>query len=211
MAEPSELRDEFAAAFEAGEEPNPRDFVERASAGERQETEALIDRYLMTAPRRRWDPDAYEHSLAKVAVDQVLESMEGVSGTWPELLPSLRERARIMRRDLVERLARALGFGEERQIEKVERYYNGMEHGLVPAAGVSARVIDALAGILDVDAERIRQAGSRGQASPGEAGAVYARMAVADEEYSVGDAPAAAPAEREREQPDEIDRLFTGG
>jgi hypothetical protein len=211
MAEPRELRDEFAAAYEAGEGPNPRDFVERASAEDRQETEALIDRYLMTAPRRKWDPVAYEHSLAKVAVDQVLESMEGVSGTWPELLPSLRKRARIMRRDLVERLARTLGFGEERQVEKIERYYNGMEHGLVPAAGVSARVIDALAGILGADAERIRQAGSRGQASPGEVDAVYARLAVADEAYADADAPAATPAERAPEQPDEIDRLFTGG
>jgi hypothetical protein len=211
MAEPRELRDEFAAAFEAGEGPNPRDFVERASAAERQETEALIDRYLMTAPRRKWDPVAYEHSLAKVAVDQVLESMEGVSGTWPELLPALRKRARIMRRDLVERLARTLGFGEERQVEKIERYYNGMEHGLVPAEGVSARVIDALAGILGADAERIRQAGSRGQTSPGEVDAVYARLAVADEAYADADAPAAAAAERAPEQPDEIDRLFTGG
>src|SRR5690349_3659915 len=148
VPDPRQLRDEFAAADEAGDEPNPRDFIERASEDDRQETASLIDRYLMTAPRRAWDPVAYEQSMAKVAVEQVFESMGGVSGTWPELLPSLRKRARIKRKVLVERLARALGFGEEPQVEKVGRYYHEMEHGLLPAEGVSVKVIDALAGIL---------------------------------------------------------------
>jgi hypothetical protein len=211
MPDPQELRDEFAAAFEAGNAPNPQDFVERASGSGRQETAALIDQYLMTAPRRAWDPLAYEQSMAKRAVDQVFESREGVSGTWPELLPSLRMRAQIMRKDLVDRLARALGFGEKPQVEKVGRYYHGMEHGLLPAEGVSDRVIDALAGILSADPERIRQAGSRGQASPGEAGAVFARKAYIDEAYEPVDALASMPVESAPTQRDEIDRLFTGG
>ena len=48
----------------------------------------MLDTYLMDAPRRRWDPAAYEGSLAQAAVDRVYESIEGVSGTWPELLPA---------------------------------------------------------------------------------------------------------------------------
>jgi hypothetical protein len=210
MPDPRELLAEFSAAFEAGEEPNPRDFLERASEGDRQELVALIDRYLMTAPRRAWDPDAYERSMAKVAVEQVFESMEGVSGTWPELLPSLRNRARIMRRELVERLTAALGFGGDPAIEKVGRYYHEMEHGLLPAEGVSGTVIGALAEILGVDAERIRQSGSAGMASPGEGGVVFARKAVLDEAYAVAEM-ASGPAEPAAPQRDEIDELFTAG
>ena len=178
--EPRQLLEEFAAAFEAGDGPNPRDFVQRADEGARQETEALIDRYLMTAPRRAWDPVAYESSLAKVAVDQVFESMEGVSGSWPELLPSLRKRARLKRREVVERLAGSLGVGEEPQrVEKVGRYYHEMEHGLLPADGRLGReVIDALAAIVGASV-RADPRGRRGSDATvdGGGGAVFARMA----------------------------------
>jgi hypothetical protein len=210
MPDPEQLRDEFAAAFEAGEEPNPRDFSERADSAARQETEALIDRYLMTAPRRAWDPDAYEKSLARVAVDQVFESMEGVSGTWPEVLPTLRNRARIKRRELVERLAGALGFGERAQVEKVGRYYNEMEHGLLPAEGVSPRVIEALAGIVGSSADVIRRAGAVVGGAEGAGGEVFARKALLDEDYAL-EARMAAPAEPAAAPPqrDEIDELFT--
>lgn len=213
MPDPQQLRDEFAAAFEAGEEPNPTDFAERADdPGARQETEALIDRYLMTAPRRKWDPVAYEQSLARVAVEQVFDSIEGVSGTWPEVLPALRKRARIKRRDLVERLAEALGFGEQAEVEKVGRYYHEMEHGLLPAEGVSPRVIDALAGIVGSSADVIRRAGEAVTGTGGSAGEVFARKALLDADY-VADAGMASPAEPAAapRQRDEIDELFTAG
>ena len=213
MPEPRQLLEEFAAAFEAGDGPNPRDFVQRAGEGARQETEALIDRYLMTAPRRAWDPVAYESSLAKVAVDQVFESMEGVSGSWPELLPSLRKRARLKRREVVERLAGSLGVGEEPQrVEKVGRYYHEMEHGLLPAEGVSSRVIDALAAIVGASAEQIRRAGEAVTPPDSAGGAVFARKAMANEAFEVMDADvAASPHEPAPVARDEVDELFTAG
>ena len=214
MADLRELVEEFATRFEAGDDPDPADWLKRADEAERQELAALIDSYLMTAPRRAWDPAAYESSLAKQAVDRVFESLEGVSGTWPELLPALRNRARVKRSELVRRLAEALGVGTgEPQVEKVGLYYHRMEHGLLPAEGVSQRVIDALAGLVGASAEAIRAAGqSGGERDLGE-GVAYARMADADMDMvrPMAAPPAAGGEDAARSEPDEIDRLFTAG
>ena len=88
----------------------------------------------MDAPRRRWDPAAFEGSPAQAAVDRVYESIEGVSGTWPELLPAAAQPRADQARDLVERLAgRARASRPEPQIEKIGAYYHRMEHGTLPA------------------------------------------------------------------------------
>ena len=207
-----QLLEEFQADYEAGREADPAELLDRVDPGRRQELAELIDTYLMTAPTRRWDPEAFEGSLAQLAVDRVYDSIEGVSGTWPELLPRLRNTAQIKRRVLVERLASALGFDGGREVEKVGDYYNRMEHGRLPAAGVSGRVIDALAEILGSTADRIRAAG----ASAGEGGdasqAAFARMAFPDAEFAdaaaAEDRLAAAPVDPAER--DEVDRLFLG-
>ena len=217
MADARELLAEFIVAFEAGDHPIPDVLLERAAAGERQELADLIDRYLMTAPRQAWDPDAYEASLAKVAVEQVYESIEGVSGSWPELLPQLRNRARVKRSELVARLATALGVGESGpQVAKVADYYNRMEHGLLAADGVSGRVIDALAQVVGVGAEAIRAAGEGSSPVSGGEAPAFARRALLDAEYtqSVADelsAPAPPMSPGTAPGHDEIDELFTGG
>ncbi|MCB0877265.1 MAG: hypothetical protein KDB46_13835, partial [Solirubrobacterales bacterium] len=122
MADIDRLIEEFAADYEAGRPADPAQLLDRVDAGQRQELASRLDRYLMTAPARRWDPEAFEGSLAQIASDRVYESIEGVSGSWPEVLPRLRNQARIKRRELVERLAGALGFGSEPEIAKVGDY-----------------------------------------------------------------------------------------
>ncbi len=209
MADLERLRDEFAAAFAAGESPDPTEWLARVDDDERQELESLIDQYLMTAPRRAWDAEAYERSLAKVAVDRVLESREGVSGSWPELLPRLRHRARIKRAELVERLTAAIG---ETDSAKVGVYYNRMEHGALPAGGVSATVLAALAELVDSSVAALREAGASGPGPVGAEEAAYARLAVPDPAYAE---PAGGAAETAAQAPpgerDRIDELFTGG
>ncbi len=216
MADLRHLLEEFGAEFEAGRAPDPSEWISRVEGGERQELASLIDRYLMTAPRRPWDPAAYETSLAKVAVDQVYESIEGVSGSWPELLPQLRNRARIRRADLVARLGAALGLGEaDPRRVKVADYYNRMEHGRLPAQGVSGRVIEALAEIVGVGADTLRAAGGGAMAEGGAEATAFARLASPDPQYLAQEldektleAPASPGTSPER---DEIDELFTGG
>lgn len=218
MPDPHQLVDEFALRFEAGEDPDPAEWLNRVQGDERQELGELIDRYLMTAPRRTWDPVAYESSVAKQAVDRAFDSLEGVSGTWPELLPRLRNAAQVKRSELVRRLAAALGVGgDEAQLQKVGSYYHRMERGLLPAEGVSGRVIDALAGIVGTSAEAIRRAGGGGREAEGGAGApAFARMTPPElGSASAGPASSVERADDELDasepERDEIDRLFTGG
>lgn len=208
-----ELLAEFRAGHERGERVDLAALLDQAPAGQRQTLADRIDHYLMDAPRRAWDPVAYEASAAKQSVDRVFESLEGVSGSWPELLPHLRNRARIMRRDLVEQLAAALGVAD--RSERVAEYYNDMEHGRLPAAGVSERVFEALAAIVGSSAEAIRAAGA-GARPDAEGGALFARKALPNLHYDrlveSADADAAAPPDAaEPARRDEVDELFTGG
>ena len=208
MAEPRELLEEFRARFEAGDDPDPRELLERVEGERRQELHSLIDNYLMTAPRRSWDPVAYEASPAKAAVDRVYESLEGVSGTWPELLPALRNRARIKRSELVQRLADALGVGD--RAERVGDYYNRMEHGRLPAEGVSGRVIEALAGIVGASAEAIREAGAATGETAGP-DVLYARKTMLHDADFAAEEVASPAASSLPPDGDEVDELFTGG
>ena len=80
----------------------------------------------------------------------------------------------------VDRLAAALGVENKR--EKVAGYYHEMEQGLLPAAGVSDRVLEALGRIIGETAHALRDAGRAltpsGEGPPTTA-AAFARRAYA--------------------------------
>ena len=213
MADLDHLVQEFTAEFEAGNSPDPRAWLEKASASERQELAKRLDAYLMTAPRRAWDAAAYAASPAREAVERAYESLEAPAGTWAELLPARRHAAQLKRSELVSRLAAALGVsGRE---AKVADYYNQMEHGRLPASGVSQRVIAALAEIVGASAGQIRSAGERTAAridvGPPPA-AAFARVAIpdADDADAAGSTDADATVEPGAAR-DEVDELFLGG
>jgi hypothetical protein len=223
MSEIEKIVEEFAAEFEAGRRPDPGTFLVRVGSEQRAELADRLDHYLDQAPATEWDPGGYARSPVKAAVDRVFESLEGSSGRWPELLPRLRNRARLRRAELVERLASALGFPGSR--ERIADYYHRMEHGMLPAEGVSDRVLDALAAIVGSSRETLRQAGSSGGISDPElSAAIFARTATPAPELL--DEPHGGPAGGPEESVDlageagerparsddrEIDRLFTGG
>jgi hypothetical protein len=216
MADLQALINEFRRAFEAGEGPNPQAILERASAEDRQTLAAEIDSYLMTAPRRAWDPAAYAESPARGVVERTWESLELSSEPLPELLPELRNRAAIKRKDLVARLARALGVGG--QEAKVRDYYHELEQGLLPPRGVSSRVFEALAEILGTSADRLLAAGAATRPATAGAQAAFMRVAsakpgeIADADDREADtAPPLAATGGGEEPPDEVDELFTGG
>jgi hypothetical protein len=211
MADLDRLLAELAADYEAGRDVDPAALLDRVDPDQRQELAARIDSYLMTAPPRKWDPEAYEGSLVQQAVDRAFESVVAESGSWAELLPALRQEARIKRADLVSRLAAALGFSAAPEVAKIGGYYNRMEHGQLRPAGVSARVIDALAGILRTEPGRIRAAGG-GPRDYGGENLAFARTAFPNAEFA--DDAADAPIERRAaDEPgrDEIDALFLDG
>lgn len=214
MADVHNLLSEFIAADKAGEDPDPLQYLQRVKGTDRAELEALIDGYLARAPRREFDAEAFEASPARFVRDNVMHALGWTGGQWPELLPQLRHEAEIKRSDLVTRLAEELEATEPEQIEKVGAYYHAMEQGLLPAAGVSDRVLDALGRIVGRSAETLRRAGralvGSGQHEAGPA-AVFARVANPDAEFADESAEITALHARESEQHDFVDDLFTSG
>jgi hypothetical protein len=139
----------------------------------------------------------------EAAVDQI-EAAVGAD-TWRVLLPRLRAQARVKRSELVHRLAAILGVPERE--EKVGRYYNAMEHEQLDPDGVSASVFEALAGIVGVTAETLRNA-APGPPEERVASVAYARLAPWDVD---ADAVAASPTQAPELDWDEVDELFRGG
>jgi hypothetical protein len=209
MAELHQLFDEFITAQLSGERPDPFAYVERAPAAEREELAELIEVYLERAPREAWDPEAFKGSSAEQALERVDRSLHGVSGFWPSLLPRLRMAAKLRRAELVSQLAQALGAPDSEA--KVGRYYHEMEQGLLPSAGVSDRVLDALASIVGVGSDLLKRAGeavatdAAGEPPPA---VVHTRLAMPDPGYEAGQA---SPAVSRADEEDEIDRLFRDG
>lgn len=212
----ADLFESYVAEHRAGGDADPASYMRRAAPGERRELAALIDAYLEQAPRERFDESAYRGSSSEATVAALERSLAGQAGLWPALLPRLRDRAGLKRRELVERLAAALGLqGRE---AKVGAYYHEMEQGILPAAGVSARVLDALGAIVGTSAEELREAGLSLGAGPlpGAGGVSAFARAVSAERFAVAaDGVQSAPEAAAQAPPsggewDEVDELFRG-
>ena len=209
MSDVERLLREFQRDFEAGGDTRPSDVLARVEGADRRELEALIDAYLARAPRRPFDREAFATSPARDLVDDLAGALEAEAGTWKAVLPRLRDAAQLRRSELVHRLADGLGVaGRE---EKVARYYHEMEQGRLDPAGVSHRVLAVLAELVGTTAERLREAGSGLRvADEPPAAMTFARAARPAEEHRElleGAPPSPGPGE----EPDEVDRLFTGG
>ena len=202
MTDVDQLLAEFIAEDRVGGDADPSAYLARASdEGARAELTALLDGYLARAPRRTFDRAAFSASPARGLVDDLDRTLYGSSGTWPSLLPRLRDRARMRRSDLVTQLAAALDLpGRE---EKVGAYYHAMEQGTLPSAGVSERVLEALGRLVGESAEVLRRAGEATSAPPVAGAETFARVA------SAPAAPAAAPTHSGHAARDEVDELFT--
>jgi hypothetical protein len=209
MSDVERLFSQYIAEHRAGGDADPSEYLARASPAQRRELSTLIDAYLVRAPRQPFDEARFRGSSAERTVDELERAIVGQAGLWPALLPGLRDRAGLKRSELVERLANALGFGERR--DKVAGYYHEMEQGLLPARGVSDRVLEALGQIVGESAEALREAGQSLRAAPPPippaAPAAFARRAYSDAEAS-GE-PVAAQGIPAGEW-DEVDELFRG-
>ncbi|MBB4664786.1 hypothetical protein [Conexibacter arvalis] len=223
MADVHALFDAFVAADRGPAPADPHRFLDQVAGLDRRELELLIDGYLQRAPRRTVSPEvlraAHPAGVAAGAArtsDRVERAFAGASGSWPVLLPRLREAARLPRRALVDALSSRLGVEDE--TERVAAYYHEMERGLLPADGVSDRVLVALAALLGESAERLRAAGraiAPPAAVPGRDGtlaaAAFARTATPDEELAPPAEPAVKRPQSGRQAGALVDALFTGG
>lgn len=207
MSDIDRLLAEYVAEHRAGGDANPRDYLTRTSPPQRTVLAALIDAYLARAPRRQFDEEKFRGSGAERTVDELERAIGGQAGLWPALLPRLRDRAGLKRSELVQRLAVALGVSD--RSDKVAGYYHEMEQGLLPAQGVSDRVLDALGRLVGETTQGLREAGRALTPSgegPTAVSPAFARRVTAE--------PASAP--RSAIQPardkewDEVDELFRG-
>jgi len=216
MAELDRLLGEFADAWNAGERPRLEDFVDRAPPERGDELAELIEAFLAVAPSPRYSEETMAELMREPAVLASVESARGRSGLLPSLLPRLRERARLRRDEVVERLAATLRVpGTE---PKMARYLHQLESGTLEAGGVSRRVFEALAYVLGARVEEIERAadvpGLGGGTGPAPA---FMRSIEASDAAGEPPALAAAPAARAAhaqaadEDWDEVDRLFRGG
>lgn len=207
MSDVDRLLAEYVAEHRAGGEADPHEYLSRASTSQRTELAALMDAYLARAPRHQFDEADFRGSSAERTVDELERAIGGQAGLWPALLPRLRDRAGLKRSELVERLAAALGVSDRK--DKVGGYYHEMEQGLLPARGVSDRVLDALAELVGETAQRLREAGRALAPSgdgPAAAPAAFARRAYA--EPAGASSPGVQP--RGEGEWDEVDELFRG-
>ena len=136
MTDVDTLFSEYREAHRSGGEADPSSFLSRVEGTDRAELAALIDAYLARSPGRAWDAAAFAGSPAERVTDRVASEWDEwelapeVAG-WQELLPALRNKASLKRREVVERLAE--GLGVRAQTEKVAAYYHEMETGALPA------------------------------------------------------------------------------
>jgi hypothetical protein len=211
MADVKKLLQEFVEEDRTAGPADPLAYLARAEGPDRAELEERIDGYLATAPRRPFDREDFLKSPARAIAEELGRALGGASGTWPALLPRLRHRAQLRRTDVVRRLADELG-AHETQVDKVARYYHGMEQGTLPAAGVSDRVLEALGRVVGVTAQRLREAGraAGGVVPEGAGAAAFARVGSPDPQYAEPREPPEEPTPAPGEPPDEIDALFTG-
>jgi hypothetical protein len=200
------LLGEYVFEHRGGGDADPRHYLEQLQGADRAELAALIDGFLARQPRRSFDAAVFRGSAAEALVESLDTSLRGQAGLWPALLPRLRDDAQLKRSDVVARLAEALGAPDE--LEKVAGYYHQMEQGLLPPAGVSDVVLDALARIVNVSAAALRRAGEAIAPTGADrfAESVFARATPAPE----AERTAASHAPADEMIRDAIDRLFLG-
>jgi hypothetical protein len=205
VSDVEQLLASYIAEHQRGETADPVSYLERAAPSERRELASLIDTYLARSPRHPLEPQPNRNTLAQATVESLQRSFTGQSGLWPALLPRLRARAGLDQGALIDRLALALDAGERNG--KIARYYRSMEAGSLPADGVSDRVLQALANLLDSTPAALREAGRISAATTGTPTPERTSATPASADSATADAGVGAGEQRS----DDIDALFCGG
>jgi hypothetical protein len=201
------LLEQYIEEHRNGGTADPLEYLSRVPTERRSELAAMIDGYLARAPRAPLGQQPSPDPRSEATVEALSRSIEGAAGLWPALLPRLRDRVGLKRRELVKQLAAMLGVSDRQ--EKVARYYHEMELGALPAAGVSDRVLEALSKLVGTTVAELREAGAALGSGPG-AGAeamVFTRLAPDD---AASAPPPDDSAMQGDEQWDEVDEMFRG-
>ncbi len=209
MTDADRLLSEFVDAWNAGRRPRVDDYLARAEPGERDALAGALEDWLTLAPAPAYDEAARRAIRKEPALRAAADAVRRESGRWPELLPSLRERAGVRLRDLAARLTAAFGLtGEE---DRTEAYLARMERGDLDPQRVSRRLLDALGAALGVSGAELARAGGLRPSAGAPAALFRAEQDAAagfEEELDALSRAAVTPAPAPM---DELDRLFCGG
>ncbi len=213
MISTEQVLSDFIDAWNAGRRPRVREYVARVPSGApREELSTLIDLWLQTAPSPTLDEPTRASIRADPAVAAALAAGDE-RGAWAGLVPRLRERAGLSLDAMAQAVVARFKLSAADQ-PRAESYLERLERGELQPAGLSRRLLAALADVLGVSAETL-VAAAGGQSGPrlASSGGTLFR---ADEDVNASvledietlSRAALTPAPPER---DELDELFFGG
>lgn len=214
-ATPDLLLSQFIDAWNAGARPDVREYLRRVPEGAaRDELAAALGDWLAVAPTPAYDEEARAAIRAEPVVQRVFRAVGEDAGLWPQLLPSLRQRAQLSVQQLAGRIVTRFSLPAADEA-RTAAYLEQLERGELEPTRVSGRLLDALAEALGAGADALADAGTFGRGlRPAAAGGTLFRAADADVDDSVAeDLAVLADAAFTPAPPslDEVDRLFLGG
>src|SRR4051812_28401793 len=105
MTSPEQLIEEFIVAWNAGKRPRVDEYLQRASADERERLAGLLNAFLDQAPTPAFSLRTFDEIKREPTVSELVALVDSKAGFWPSLLPRLRRRAKLTRDQVVEQLA----------------------------------------------------------------------------------------------------------
>jgi transcriptional regulator with XRE-family HTH domain len=210
MTTPDQVLSEFMDAWNAGRRPSVDDYLEKVAPAERDELAEQIGTWLSVAPAPAYDADATAAIRADPLFERVMAITTAEGGALSVELPVLRARAGLGIAQVARKLVAALGLqrGDE---ERTADYLERVESGELDPARLSRRLLDALAGVLDVTGERLLAAADLPR--PAAAGGALFRAEAGSGDWLAEEteAIAAAAFTPAPATMGELDRLFLGG
>jgi hypothetical protein len=207
--DPDRILSDFIDAWNAGRRPDVDDYVARAAEADRAPLASDIVAFLAFAPTPEYDDAALDAIRAEPVVAGAAAATHAPGGLWPSLLPRLRERAALSTGQLATGLVGALGLSPDRE-PKTRDYLERLEAGDLEPRGLSGRVLDGLARLLEVPRGALE--GAAGFGGPPPAPALFrAEGPRADALRADLDVIADALAAPAGDDWDEVDELFRGG
>jgi len=159
--DPDRILSDFIDAWNAGRRPEVDDYVGRADEPDRAPLASDIVAFLAFAPTPEYDDDALEAIRAEPAVVAGAAATHAPGGLWPALLPQLRRRAALSTGQLAAALVGALGLSRDSE-PKTRDYLERLEAGELEPRGLSGRLLDGLARLLEVPRAALEGAGGFG-------------------------------------------------
>ena len=206
--DPDRILSDFIDAWNAGRRPDADDYVGRADEPDRAPLASDIVAFLAFAPTPEYDEAALEAIRAEPAVVAGAAATHAPGGLWPALLPQLRRRAALSTGQLAAALVGALGLSRDSE-PKTRDYLERLEAGELEPRGLSGRLLDGLARLLEVPRTALEGAGGFGAPpAPALFRAEGPRAGELRDDLDVLADALAAPGGGDW---DEVDELFRGG